>query len=189
MKSTLKILFLLAAAMMLTMGFAACSDDDDEQKTNPSGGTTAIAPHYSYNVEIRGNEIVLLSNGGILSSRCQGYSIMLAPYVRSLTFDNFNCKLGANEYIALGDSCVLSLRGNSTLEMVKDATLYCSKLVLAPAGNDAATLTVRRQLDSFQQFYSIICCEKENELNQTAVRKGEDGLYEVTWTVQPRIER
>ena len=94
-----------------------------------------------------------------------------------------------NEYIALGDSCVLSLRGNSTLEMVKDATLYCSKLVLAPAGNDAATLTVRRQLDSFQQFYSIICCEKENELNQTAVRKGEDGLYEVTWTVQPRIER
>lgn len=127
-----------------------------------------------------------MNNGVQLSSRCSGYSVILAPRVTAFTFNDFTCVLNANEYLALGDSCVLSLRGCSTIELNKDATVYCSKLMLRPATATEATLIIRRPVDSFEQFYSIVHCMNETDMDLGAVAKTDDGCYEITYTVRPR---
>ena len=173
-----KLLFLLVSATLM-MGFVACGDDDEPITPTPNG----TAPHFTGDAEIRNNEIVILGNGVVLSSRCSGYSIMLAPRVDSLVFQDFSFVLNANEYFSLGDQCKLSLLGNSVIELNKDATIYCSKLTLGPGSNAKASLTIRRQVNDFQQFYNVIYCGKDARWNSTPVTKTDDGHYEVTWTV------
>ena len=178
-----KLLFLLVSATLM-MGFVACGDDNEPITPTPNG----TAPHFTGNAEIRNNEIVILGNGVVLSSRCSGYSIMLAPRVDSLVFQDFSFVLNTNEYLSLGDQCKLTLLGNSVIELNKDATIYCSKLTLGLGSNAKASLTIRKQVNDFQQFYHIITYEEDTEYNLTPATKTDDGHYEVTWTVTKKSE-